>query len=330
LKRFIFLSLSLLSLLILIPGCFIISAPAPNPTSPAGTPPAIIVFSNNPSTINSGGTSTLLWNVTGATSVSIDQGIGQVDVAGIRVISPAASTVYTISATNSTGTVTRSTVATVNSAPLPPAPMPFTVTSVVANTSPATFTGACPKTFTFFATITANGPGTVAYRWERSDGANSDIQSITFYEAGTKTTTLQWELSGSASGWHRVHVLTPYDAASNPVYYTLNCGAGSLVTGIIVGVDQYPFTGPCPKTIHFWGTIAATGPGTVIYRWERSDNTTVTAPEIITFAAAGSQTVTNLWTRGEGMGWQRLHVLTPNDVVSSQIDFTMTCWNQTQ
>ncbi|MGB8708135.1 MAG: hypothetical protein WCD72_09380 [Dehalococcoidia bacterium] len=322
-KRFVFLSLSLLLLLILIPGCITVPAPSPNPI-----PPVIMEFGNNPSTIDAGGTSILFWAVTGATSVSIDQGIGQVNVAGTRVVSPTTSTVYTISATNSSGTITRSAVTTVNSAPPPPVPMPFAVTSVIANTSPSTFTGACPKTFTFYATITANGPGTVTYRWERSDGGYSDIQSITFYEAGTKTTTLQWELSGSASGWHRIHVLTPYDAASNPVYYTLNCSGGSLVTGIIVGVDQYPFTGPCPKTIHFWGIIAANGPGTVTYRWERSDG--ATAPETITFTAAGSQAVTNLWTRGEGTGWQRLHVLTPNDAVSSQIDFAVTCYELSQ
>ena len=319
-KRFVFLSLALILLLILIPGCFTVPS--------AATPPVIVEFNNNPSTINAGETSILFWAVTGATSVSIDQGIGQVNVAGTRVVSPTTSTVYTISATNPSGTITRSTVTTVNAAPTPPAPIPFAVTSVIANTYPSTFTGACPKTFTFYATITANGPGTVTYRWERSDGGYSDIQSITFNEAGTKTTTFQWDLSGSATGWHRIHVLTPYDAASNPVFYTLNCAAGSLVTGIVVGVDQYPFTGPCPKTIHFWGIITANGPGTVTYRWERSDG--ATAPETITFTAAGSQTVTNLWTRGEGNGWQRLHVLTPNDAVSSQIDFAMTCYELPQ
>ena len=117
-KRFVFLSLSLL-LLILIPGCFTFQTPAPNPIPPVGTQPIIIEFSNNPPTINAGGTSTLLWNVTGATSVSIDQGIGQVDVAETRVVSPAKSTVYTISATNSTGTVIRSSAIIIVSAPPP-------------------------------------------------------------------------------------------------------------------------------------------------------------------------------------------------------------------
>jgi len=115
LKRSIFLSLSLL-LLILITGCITVQAP---PISPAGTPPVILKFSSNPPAINSGSTSVLFWSVIGATTVSIDQGIGPVEFTGIKAVSPAAYTVYTITATNSVGTVTGSAVTTVNSAPLP-------------------------------------------------------------------------------------------------------------------------------------------------------------------------------------------------------------------
>jgi hypothetical protein len=324
LNKIVILSLSLL-LLILIPGCFTFQVPSTNPIPPVGTPPVIIAFSNNPATINAGGTSTLLWNVTGATSVSIDNGIGQVDVAGTRVVSPAISTVYTISATNYSGTVTRSAVTTVNSAPLPPAPIPFSVTSVTANADPSTFTGVCPKTFTFYATITANGSGTVSYRWERNDGRYSDPQSVTFYGAGTKTTTIQWDLSGSSSGWYRVHVLAPNDVASDPANYILNCAGASLVTSIVMSVDPNTYTGACPVTVNFWATITANGPGPVTYRWERSDNATAMTPQTIIFASAGTQTIATTWTRGGGTGWQRLHVLTPNDAVSSPIGFTLTC-----
>ncbi len=131
LKKFVFLSLSLL-LLFLIPGCFSFPAQAPNPVPPVSQPSVIREFSSNPSAINSGGTTTLLWNVTGANSVSIDQGIGLVDVAGTRVVSPATSTVYTISATNTTGTVTRSSLTTVNPAPLPlPPPQTYTNNPVI-------------------------------------------------------------------------------------------------------------------------------------------------------------------------------------------------------
>jgi hypothetical protein len=214
LKRFVFLSLSLLLLLILIPGCIT----APNPIPPVGTPPVIIEFSNNPSTINAGGTSTLLWNVTGANSASIDQGIGQVNVAGTRVVSPTTSTVYTISATNSSGTVTRSAVTIVNSAsPPPPASTSFAVTGIIANTEPSNSTGC----FTLYANITANGPGTASYIWESTDGGgNSYTWNITFPTAGTQKITLPVEMSALPSGLYRVHVLTPNDVVSNSTYYT--------------------------------------------------------------------------------------------------------------
>jgi hypothetical protein len=114
LNKIVFLALSLLLLLVLIPGCITVQPP-----SSVNTPPVIMEFSSNPSTIYSSGKSILFWDVTGATSVSIDQGIGQVSTAGIRVVSPATSTTYTISATNYNGTVTRSAVTTVSSAPLP-------------------------------------------------------------------------------------------------------------------------------------------------------------------------------------------------------------------
>jgi hypothetical protein len=216
LKRLVFLYLSLLLLLILVPGC--ITSPAPNPIPQVGTLPVIIEFSNNPSTINAGGTSTLLWNVTGATSVSIDQGIGQVAVAGTRVVSPTTSTIYTISATNSTGTVTRSAVTTVNSAsPPPPASTSFAVTGIIANTEPSNSTGC----FTLYANITANGPGTATYIWEATDGGGySYTWNITFPTAGTQRITLPVEMSALPSGLYRVHVLTPNDVLSNSTYYT--------------------------------------------------------------------------------------------------------------
>jgi hypothetical protein len=232
LKKLVFLSLSLL-LLILIPGCITVQplAPATSPPviifdqnsgkgseiPPVGTPPVIGVFSNNPAMINSGGTSALLWNVTGATSVSIDQGIGQVNVAGTMLVSPAKSTVYTISATNSAGTVTRSAVTTVNSAsPPPPAPTSFSVTGIIANTEPSNFTGC----FNLYANITANGAGTATYIWESTDGGGySYTWNITFSTAGTQKITLPVEMSALPSGQYRVHVLTPNDVISNSTYY---------------------------------------------------------------------------------------------------------------
>jgi len=106
LKKFIMLSLSVALLLILISGCGDHSQATPATPS--------VIFSSNPSAINPGDPSNLTWNVTGATSVSIDQGIGVVLPSGTKVVSPATSTTYTLTATNSAGTITRSAVVTLN------------------------------------------------------------------------------------------------------------------------------------------------------------------------------------------------------------------------
>jgi hypothetical protein len=199
-----------------VSGCFTFQTSPPNPLQPAGTLPVIAVFSNNPATIVRGGTSTLLWSVMGANSINIDHGIGLVNAVGIKLISPATSTVYTISATNSAGTVSSSAMTTVNSATQPPAPTSFAVTGVIANTEPSNYTGC----YNLYANITANGPGIVTYIWESTEGGGySYTWSITFPTAGMQKITLPVEMSALPSGQYRVHILTPNDVVSNSTYY---------------------------------------------------------------------------------------------------------------
>jgi len=76
--------------------------------------PISITFEANPATIMSGGYATLLWNVNGATSVSIDQTIGQVPPSGNKLVNPTATTSYTLTASNVSGTITRSVTLVVN------------------------------------------------------------------------------------------------------------------------------------------------------------------------------------------------------------------------
>jgi hypothetical protein len=57
----------------------------------------------NPPTISAGSSTTLGWNVSNATSVTIDQGVGTVASAGTALVSPATSTNYTLTATNAAG-----------------------------------------------------------------------------------------------------------------------------------------------------------------------------------------------------------------------------------
>jgi len=96
--KFIVLSFMLI-ILALIAGC--------GGTSP--TEPIINSFLANPPTIIEGEISTLSWSVTDATSVSIDQDIGSVDLTGNIAVNPIVTTTYTLTATNSAGSVTAKT-----------------------------------------------------------------------------------------------------------------------------------------------------------------------------------------------------------------------------
>jgi|GEM_PF-3472130 len=68
--------------------------------------PQIMSFTVSPITISSGQSATLSWSTTNASSVSIDNGIGGVATSGSQMVSPTANTTYTLTATNSNGSVT--------------------------------------------------------------------------------------------------------------------------------------------------------------------------------------------------------------------------------
>jgi peptidoglycan-associated lipoprotein len=94
--------------------------PAPPPPPAA---PTVTAFAAEPSSIERGQSSTLSWNVTDASSISIDNSIGTVQAAASRRVFPGASTTYTLTATGPGGTKTAT--ATVNvTEPAPPPPPP--------------------------------------------------------------------------------------------------------------------------------------------------------------------------------------------------------------
>lgn len=82
--------------------------------------PVIDSFSATPGVITEkGGGASLSWSVTGATSVSIDKGIGNVaEAAGTRAVTPNEQTTYTITATNACGSVSREVIVGVQCVPI--------------------------------------------------------------------------------------------------------------------------------------------------------------------------------------------------------------------
>ena len=100
--------------------------------------------------------------------------------------------------------------------------------------------------------------------------------------------------------------------------------SGFQVTAAAAAVA--PTTGnSCPTTFNFSGVITANGAGNVTYKWERSDGAQGPT-ESVTFTGAASQSVSTTWNLSNpGTKWERLHILTPNDLTSNQATFTLSC-----
>jgi hypothetical protein len=79
--------------------------------------PVIDLFEASPPSIAGGESSTLDWSVSDASLLRIDPGIGNVSLTGNRVVSPTATTVYTLMATNEAGSVTATTQIAVTTVP---------------------------------------------------------------------------------------------------------------------------------------------------------------------------------------------------------------------
>jgi hypothetical protein len=71
--------------------------------------------------------------------------------------------------------------------------------------------------------------------------------------------------------------------------------AVEVVTGLSVTVNNSNFTGACPYTFTFTGTITVNSPATATYQWY-DDGVASGTEQTISFGAAGSQNVTHPWS----------------------------------
>ncbi len=94
--------------------------PPPPPPPPPPAPTASLTAS--PDTVDKGASTTLTWQTTNATDVSIDSGVGAVQPNGSQQVTPTDSTTYTLTAKGAGGTQTATARVTVNAPPPPPPP----------------------------------------------------------------------------------------------------------------------------------------------------------------------------------------------------------------
>jgi len=84
----------------------------------AQAPPPTISFSASPDDIASSQSSTLVWDTTNATSVTIDNGIGSKPVSGSTTVTPTLTTTYTLTASGPGGTTSSQATVTVTNRPI--------------------------------------------------------------------------------------------------------------------------------------------------------------------------------------------------------------------
>jgi hypothetical protein len=153
-------------------------APLDTANTDAGVP-VIVSFTASPTTISEGQTSTLSWAVTGATSLSIDQGIGSVRGKTSQVVAPdRETTTYTLTATNAAGASATAQV-TVMPVPLP------TIVSFGASPTAVSSGGSATLTAEFYdgTGIVDQGIGAV------TSGSGKIIDSINAATTYTLTVT---------------------------------------------------------------------------------------------------------------------------------------------
>jgi peptidoglycan-associated lipoprotein len=112
-----------LAAVVLTAGCAkkVTPPPPPPPPPPAAARPTVTLQAS-PATINKGESSTLSWNSTDATQLSIAPEVGAVTAQGSTKVTPSDSTTYTITASGPGGSASATATVSVNVPPPPPPP----------------------------------------------------------------------------------------------------------------------------------------------------------------------------------------------------------------
>ena len=248
--------------------------------------PAVDSFTANPTTITEGDSTTLSWQTTNATSVTVKDGNGATVYSGSSVdgstsVSPTSTTTYTLTAIGDGGTATASVTVTVNAAPTP-AP---TVDSFTAN--PTTITEGDSTTLSWQTTnatsvTVKDGNGATVYSGSSVDGSTSvSPTSTTTYtltatgDGGTATASVTVTVNpADNNGTVETRTFSSPDVPKdipdndpNGVISTINIADGTNIQSLSVKVDiTHTFVGDL--------TLYLIGPdgSTVILRQNTGDS----------------------------------------------------------
>jgi hypothetical protein len=250
--------------------------------------PRIADFSAYPANVLAGDSTTLYWNVAGATAIAIEPGIGKVQPNSSRTIIPRMTTEFKLIASNPAGSVTRTCQVNVsrNDASVSTYPVInyFTADDFVivsGDVSAVNWSVSDATLVTIEPTIGKVAPsGTMPV---------CPVQSTKYVLTATNKT-------GSVTGTVSIDVAPVLQFA---------------VTGVQTSAEYLSECTKCPCTLLFSFKVKASAAGIVTYYTESS--TGIIGPtESLKFDVAGQKTIEiNRIVTGPGQYYETMHIITP-------------------
>ena len=244
--------------------------------NPSG-PPTIAGFTASPASITSGSSCTLSWSSSGATSVSINQGLGTVSTSGTRSVSPSATTTYTLTAGNSLGSTTATATVTVTAAGIP------VITTFTAGPTSITAGDNTTLTWTVTGATTVNitpDVGTVA-----ATGTRTLVPTTTTTYTLTATNT-----NGPATATATVTVTSEGSPVVSSFYaspITVTSGSSATLHWTVTDATSVSIT-PGIGAVSSTGSQSVSPTSTTTYELTAGNTDgTVTATAMVTVAPAG-------------------------------------------
>jgi len=78
--------------------------------------------------------------------------------------------------------------------------------------------GSFPQYVTVTAAITTNGPSTVTWRWETSEGEVFDKDPLLYLEGSSQPVLLYYRVNAAKDYWFQVHILSPNDTTGRAIF----------------------------------------------------------------------------------------------------------------
>src|ERR1019366_8974380 len=213
-----------------------------------GSVPTITSFTADPTSVNSGTSSTLSWAAAGATSIAITPGtFTSASASGSTSMNPTATTTYTLTATNAAGSTTSMLTVTVNTASKP------VISSFTA--SPTSITSGSSSTLSWAttgATSLAIAPGT--FTSTSASGSTTSTAKVTATAPGGPLTIATASCPSGTQGAVYAGCTIAASGGSPPYTYSvstnssfpplpegmsLNATTGNISTSLIGGQGTY-------------------------------------------------------------------------------------------